>query len=905
MNKSVQRITSFVLVICLLLSAMFVNFNSTSIVKAAVKNSVASAFENAVGATPEGYRYNFDSDSSGTNLITGRTSFKDKISTDVGNSTSFMKVTSGKAARLEGFTQFYTHNRWSCASSISFDLKMASSSEDFSGFYVKYGEEIPSGTPKNWLFYSNDGVRGDSANSTTGNTGIGFSFRTINNRTCIEIFVKYLDSNGKLAVSSQFFYDAVESLYTFNKYKITDDNAGTVKFYVNDSLLTTLVCSNAKVPTRNSSYKERYYNTVKILDKNNSTLATVSHALVSTESALAFGTRNEILELDNLSILETASSVPAVDGMGVALSNNISVQYLVVKSKFDGGGFTDPKLHIDFDGQSYDLTAVTQLVSEIPCYVFSFNDISPQMMTDKMSVTISGVKDGKVCNSVAKDYSVAEYVYSQLASTTSPKTRRLLVDMLKYGTAAQKFSNYNTSEFADADLTTKQSSWGTQELREFKDSASAPSSVGEVSWLGMGLDIEEIVGIAGWFDVSSTEGLYVKVTDENHNVLHTIYENDFMSVSGPNGTPVNMFKFDALTANQMSKVFGFTVYNAQGKDISGTYKYSIESYVKQCQSLTTNTNIIELLSAMMIYGDSVYNYVTVTDEPVIEEKAKVILICGQSNAAGVSPIMYIQSAVGAQRAQKFTSGFSNVKIIYNVSTTGSEKNYNETLEVVRAGQGWHNNRQYFGPELGIAEYLSEAYPNEKFYIVKHAIGSSTIGDYMPNDPISDFISGVTDTVKYNSYGELKRIFDVAVPQIKADSGLEPEVVGVCWVQGESEAAMGDAFANTYKARQEKLISNFRRDYAAYAPASGIAFFDATIANTVAPGNTTPVWPLYAKVNAAKNQIAAADDMCFIVDVNANGVVCSGVPDYYHYDAASMIKLGRLFGANIVTAINTN
>ena len=175
---------------------------------------------------------------------------------------------------------------------------------------------------------------------------------------------------------------------------------------------------------------------------------------------------------------------------------------------------------------------------------------------------------------------------------------------------------------------------------------------------------------------------------------------------------------------------------------------------------------------------------------------------------------------------------------------------------------------------------------------------------MPNDPISDFVSGVTDTVKYNSYGELKRVFDVAVPQIKADSGLEPEVVGVCWVQGESEAAMGDAFANTYQARQTKLISNFRRDYAAYAPSNGIAFFDATIASTVAPGSSTPVWPLYKKINDAKQQIAAADGMCYIVDVNSNGIGCTGVPDYYHYDAASMIKLGRFFGTMVVQAINT-
>ena len=195
MSKYLQKITSFVLVFSLLLVAVFMSYEVTRVEGAELKYSVASAFQNAVGVTADGYKYDFNSDSSGANLVTGKTSFKDKISTAVGNSESSMKVTSSKTARFEGFTQFYTNNRWSCESEISFDMKMASSSEDFSGFYIKYGEEMQSGYSKNMVFYSNDGVRGDSANSITGTTGIGFSFRTINYTPCIEVFVKYLNNS--------------------------------------------------------------------------------------------------------------------------------------------------------------------------------------------------------------------------------------------------------------------------------------------------------------------------------------------------------------------------------------------------------------------------------------------------------------------------------------------------------------------------------------------------------------------------------------------------------------------------------------------------------------------------------------------------------------------------------------
>ncbi|MBE7058834.1 MAG: sialate O-acetylesterase [Ruminococcaceae bacterium] len=906
MSKNLQRMISFVLAVCLLISVVCLN-NTVSVIGAEVKSSVASAFQNAQGATTEGFKYNFDSDAVGTNLVTGQTRFMDKISTDVGNSASSMTVTSSKTAKFEGFTQFFTDNRWACASSISFDLKMASSSEDFSGFYIKFGDEIPSGRAKNIVFYSNDGVRSDSANSTTGTTGIGFSFRTINSKTCIEIFVKYLDSAGNLCVSSQYFYDAVSNLYSFNTYKITDDCAGNINLYVNGNLLVKFTCSDLKVPTLNSAYREKYYSTVKMTDKNNTTLAVVSNALVSAESALAFATRNETLEIDNIEILDTGEYKLGIDSAFVTLSKDISLNFVVLKERFEKEGYTNPVLKVSFDGSDYTLNPSVTDVDGFAAYVFSFDNITPQMMNDLMTLVLSADLKGEIKQSEAREYSVAMYFYSQLESTTSPKLRRLLVDVLKYGSAAQVLTNHKKTELADADLTATQLSWGTQQVRDFEDSSDILPLEGkeaETAWVKMGLEIKGLVSIAGSFKANTVSGLSVKVADSEGNVIYVIPENKLSSTVNSDGTYNVSFVYDKITASQMSSIFSFEVCDASGKIISDTYLYSIESRVSQSQE-SANVELLNFLNMMMLYGDSAYNYLTAVEEPpVTEEKAKVILICGQSNAAGVSPIMYIESAVGSKRAQTLMSGIKNVKIVYNVSTTGSEINKNETLEIVKAGQGWHNNKQYFGPELGLAEYLSETYPDEKFYIVKHAIGSSTIGDYMPNDPISDFVSGVTDTVKYNSYGELKRVFDVAVPQIKADSGLNPEVVGVCWVQGESEAAMGDAFANTYKARQEKLISNFRRDYAAYAPSNGIAFFDATIASTVAPGSSTPVWPLYKKINDAKQQIAAADSMCYIVDVNSNGIGCTGVPDYYHYDAASMIKLGRFFGTMVVQAINT-
>ncbi len=615
MSKFLQKIMSFVLVVSLLLIAVCMNFGNLSVVNAETKYSVTSAFQNAQGVTSEGFKYNFDSDAAGTNLVTGQTGFKDKISTAVGNSASSMKVTSSKIARFEGFTQFYTKNRWDCASSISFDMKMASSSEDFSGFNIKFGNEIPSGVSRDIVFYSNDGVRSDSVNSTTGTTGIGFSYRTISGETCIEVFVKYLDGRGNLCVSSQFFYDALINPYSFNRFKITDDDAGKINLYINESLFLTFVCSDLKVPTLNNSYKEKYYSTVQILDKNNTILTTVSNALVSSESALAFATRNEILELDNLEILDTGEYKLGVDSAFVTLSEDISLNFVVLKGKFDDAGYTDPILKVTFDGSDYEINPIVTDVDGCSAYVFKFENITPQIMNDLMYLTLSANLDGVITESDVKEYSVAMYLYSQLESATSPKLRSLLVDILKYGSAAQVLTNHKKSELVDADLTETQLGWGTQEIREFIDSSAVISLEGkepEVTWTRMGLEIKGIVSISGSFEAKTADGLSVKVTDSDGNVIYVISENQLSATLNNDGTYNISFTLDKITAAQMSDVFLFKVCNSSGEIISDTYKYSIESCVDQTQE-SSNSDLLNFLNAMMLYGDSVCNYLNADD----------------------------------------------------------------------------------------------------------------------------------------------------------------------------------------------------------------------------------------------------------------------------------------------------
>ncbi len=293
------------------------------------------------------------------------------------------------------------------------------------------------------------------------------------------------------------------------------------------------------------------------------------------------------------------------------------------------------------------------------------------------------------------------------------------------------------------------------------------------------------------------------------------------------------------------------------------------------------------------------------------EKAKIIIICGQSNAAGVARHSYLEKTVGKERKEKLEKGFENIRIAYHCGGLGPSEepfrqipdrgsaNVSNGFEKLSFSCGSHRNKEFFGPELGIAEYLSERFPEEEFYIVKHSYGGSTIGDYLPNDPLANFVGDEVedkrDIIALDSYGELRELFDDSVKDIETEKGKSCQVVAICWMQGEAEGGCGAHFASTYKRREETLINNFRRDYKAYAPENGIAFISAGI-------NDSGVWPSHEVINNAKKEIAEECAVNYFIDTAAEGLSCLGEPvegpDIYHYDSDSMLKLGRLFGEKI-------
>ena len=289
----------------------------------------------------------------------------------------------------------------------------------------------------------------------------------------------------------------------------------------------------------------------------------------------------------------------------------------------------------------------------------------------------------------------------------------------------------------------------------------------------------------------------------------------------------------------------------------------------------------EAAQANFVIGKKVPKKETVKD-PIPSAKdpegtAKVILLAGQSNAEGVSLLPYLKEKVSPEKFDEYTNGYSNVKIMYQ--NVGANVNNCSEFVTAKAGQG--TDVQYFGPELGLAEYLAKNFPEEKFYIIKYAKGGSILDtewfSAKTNSPLA-LLNGLTASVKEG------------LAAIEAE-GLTPKIVGFLWNQGESDA-IWPSRSEKYYANLEGMVNYVRTEFAGYASARGIAFVDAAIM-----GN---LWNSYRNVNMHKYNFYLTSPINFYIDTHKYVEITTIEEnnDKAHYDCLGMIKLGNLYGEEL-------
>ncbi len=276
------------------------------------------------------------------------------------------------------------------------------------------------------------------------------------------------------------------------------------------------------------------------------------------------------------------------------------------------------------------------------------------------------------------------------------------------------------------------------------------------------------------------------------------------------------------------------------------------------------------------------DYALDTDLPCGEgQRVKVILLLGQSNASGSSIVSYLEKNSKEEDFARYSSGFPSVLINYciddhNVCSNGE---YVPVDLTCGAADG------FFGPEVGMADALSAAYPDETILILKYTMSGYSLHHHWLR-------AGERGSIYHACLA-----FVTAHMDHLAELGYDARMGAICWMQGESDTT--EFKAERYYDNQCAFVSYLREDLAPYAEDGGIYFVDAGISDGpyCEPG--------YPTVNEAKRRFGELSDLNLYFSTIDAGLTTvhepEGDPDWGHYDALCELELGRLFARHVIAS----
>lgn len=259
---------------------------------------------------------------------------------------------------------------------------------------------------------------------------------------------------------------------------------------------------------------------------------------------------------------------------------------------------------------------------------------------------------------------------------------------------------------------------------------------------------------------------------------------------------------------------------------------------------------------------------------VDDKTVDVIVLAGQSNCEGFTNNSYLFEKSNVEENNLYQNGFKNCYINYTGSSSKTDGFKN-----VKAGQGLDMN--HFGIELGMAKKLEQLGKTKNVYLIKYAIGGTTLYDkwYSP-------------TYKNNGgllYNNLIDFVDKSIKLLK-EQDLNPVIKSFCWMQGESDATSNSKYKSYYKLEKD-LFFDLNNKFKIYTDQNSIQFISAGIYDT-------PLCIRYKEINDAKVKVSSLNCNYHYLNTLAEKLDYRlepiDNPDLLHYDALSEIRLGEMF-----------
>ena len=258
---------------------------------------------------------------------------------------------------------------------------------------------------------------------------------------------------------------------------------------------------------------------------------------------------------------------------------------------------------------------------------------------------------------------------------------------------------------------------------------------------------------------------------------------------------------------------------------------------------------------------------------------KVVLLLGQSNATGASIVFYLEKGVPADDFARYTEGFSSVLINFCLD----DHNATSQGEFVKVDLRCGATDGFFGPEVGMAEVLSAAYPDETVVLLKYTMSGYSLAQHW-----------LANGARGSIYNACLTFLQTYMEALRA-SNYDAQIGAICWMQGESDTT--EQKAAVYYDNQTAFVSYLREDLAPYAADGGIYFIDAGISDS------PYCEPAYPTINDAKLRFSEDSPLnIYFSTIDAGFTIHKepeGDPDWGHYDALCELELGRMFGERVV------
>ena len=290
------------------------------------------------------------------------------------------------------------------------------------------------------------------------------------------------------------------------------------------------------------------------------------------------------VEYTNMRFGNSLSLIFAIGGEGkFGLTNG---DYVIITHKIADGKGTIEKVTLTH-GEGLDWTVVT--IDGEQYYAVEFSGLAAKQMTDEVSVQIFS-KDGVALSPVFTT-SIREYAMKRLnAAEAAPEFKTLVINMLNYGAAAQKYFEYNEDNLANAEL---------------------GQTSGTVTFPNNYVSGEYLLGVSARFDNTTSlifkfsssmeqEGMKAVFTYTNHYGVECTVDGT-ISVDTAGDFVVEL---KDLTLADARQVVTCTIYGADGETIITEVQDSIASYCGR----STEAVMVALAKDYMKFADSSYAY---------------------------------------------------------------------------------------------------------------------------------------------------------------------------------------------------------------------------------------------------------------------------------------------------------